>query len=214
VRELTEDEEGLLELVGHYLDRRHDILGEDPGALRVKKLNETECAFLALDKFRLQIFGEGYSGFLCNGGDEFAERLPAALEAIGASRLAQLARQANDQHRRGENISDSEMFDVLSHHEEINELMLNFAMSNRWVLKIPWGGLKWVNFRLNLKINLLENRYERWQREVSGENRREKASKELDKKYATRKCPKCKAPCPNYRKTCKKCGHEVGRIVD
>lgn len=33
-----------------------------------------------------------------------------------------------------------------------------------------------------------------------------------DAELTDRRCPKCDAPCPRYRRTCRVCGHEIGRV--
>jgi hypothetical protein len=45
------------------------------------------------------------------------------------------------------------------------------------------------------------------------EQERRKRAAEKDAAITRRRCPKCGSPCPEYRKTCKACGFEIGRAV-
>jgi hypothetical protein len=45
------------------------------------------------------------------------------------------------------------------------------------------------------------------------EQERKKRAAEKDAAITDRRCPKCGSPCPEYRKTCKACGFEIGRAV-
>jgi hypothetical protein len=47
------------------------------------------------------------------------------------------------------------------------------------------------------------------------EERRERGKRATEKDAAitSRRCPQCGSPCPEYRKTCKACGFEVGRAL-
>lgn len=45
------------------------------------------------------------------------------------------------------------------------------------------------------------------------EQERKKLAAEKDAATTSRRCPKCGSPCPEYRKTCKGCGFEIGRAV-
>ena len=47
----------------------------------------------------------------------------------------------------------------------------------------------------------------------SFEQDRKKRAAEKDAAITGRRCPKCGSPCPEYRKTCKACGFEIGRKV-
>lgn len=57
------------------------------------------------------------------------------------------------------------------------------------------------------------NVFELLQRDA--ETLREHRKRQAEKYAATTdlRCPKCNAPCPSYRKTCKACGFEVGRSL-
>jgi hypothetical protein len=47
----------------------------------------------------------------------------------------------------------------------------------------------------------------------SQEQERKKRVAEKDAAITGRRCPNCGSPCPEYRKTCKACGFEIGRAV-
>jgi hypothetical protein len=47
----------------------------------------------------------------------------------------------------------------------------------------------------------------------SQEQERKKRAAEKDAAITSRRCPKCGSPCPEYRKTCKACGFQIGRVV-
>lgn len=47
----------------------------------------------------------------------------------------------------------------------------------------------------------------------SQEQERKRRAAEKDATSTSRRCPKCGSPCPEYRKTCKVCGFEIGRAV-
>lgn len=47
----------------------------------------------------------------------------------------------------------------------------------------------------------------------SQEQDRKKRAAEKDAAITDRRCPNCASPCPEYRKTCKACGFEIGRAV-
>jgi hypothetical protein len=45
----------------------------------------------------------------------------------------------------------------------------------------------------------------------SQEQERRRQAAEKDAATPNRRCPRCGSPCPEYRKTCKACGFEIGR---
>jgi hypothetical protein len=47
---------------------------------------------------------------------------------------------------------------------------------------------------------------------ASQEQERKRRAAEKDADTTSRRCPKCGSPCPEYRKTCKACGFEIGRL--
>ena len=64
------------------------------------------------------------------------------------------------------------------------------------------GGLVSANQALKIALGI-----------ESEEQDRKKRAAEKDAAITDRRCPKCGSPCPEYRKTCKACGFEVGRAV-
>src|SRR5262249_31606314 len=47
----------------------------------------------------------------------------------------------------------------------------------------------------------------------SHEQDRKKREADKDTAITSRRCLKCGSPCPEYRKTCKRCGFEIGRAL-
>jgi hypothetical protein len=45
------------------------------------------------------------------------------------------------------------------------------------------------------------------------EHERKQRAVEKQASITSRRCPKCASPCPEYRKTCRACGFELGREV-
>ena len=66
------------------------------------------------------------------------------------------------------------------------------------------------------------NEMEMWvSKKAKGQNTPRFLTKEIDykaeaiedKNYSSRHCPECGQPVPDYRKSCKKCGFPVGRVI-
>ena len=64
------------------------------------------------------------------------------------------------------------------------------------------GGLISANQALQMALGIESQEQERKQRAA-----------EKDAVTTSRRCPKCGSPCPEYRKTCKGCGFEIGRAL-
>jgi len=108
----------------HILDSIHDQLHArnhsrwvEPDRSEASELSLVEAAFYTVFVFRLNIYGEGYRGWLGNTEYGSVNFLPVALSAVGAhewSRLARLAGYAS----ASDSKPDSGFFDLTTRLED------------------------------------------------------------------------------------------------
>ena len=165
-----------------------------------------------------------FDQYFCNSSGEFAHGALQGLKAVGAHQMAEIFEAAinlfpNAQVPTGKvernkvldtfTPAQKQQLDKLSgmftdYPDDLALLLDNYVEEHQKQFLGPTTLLELWHARRARGADTVPHRISNW-------NLDEEAEK--DALATNRKCPICEQPASNYRKTCKKCGYPVGRVI-
>ena len=133
---MIEDGQDIVYRIGALLGVRQYNRRFLPIQSKATELSPVEFVVLTVHQFHLQIFINGFGGFLFNTDSEFVDFLPIALAAIGATRYSLLARLAWADRTDPEGRFDDQFIELIRE-EPFDQLLIAYVERHRDELPDP-----------------------------------------------------------------------------